>query len=285
MFPYACMGDLCLNNLPWIWIICAIINIFEHWISFGFNNSARKTHIVQIPFSIFIPPNMENDHSSSETGLIENHPFYKCIKPVIVLQKVAGDGHIDHSRIGESERHCISCLLPVLGTNHNWSIRKISIFLHIRCFSTHKKHVYLPAGSSAGEHKVTQITSLFKYSETLPFWDGLLSRCPREFCGTRRKPKAIKWMMVILLEGNLFPSYVLCTYFALGSDPEPVVMWFAEPWSDSQLASVILLVTMFSTLPAFMSWLSATMMFIVAVYYLCRGFKRLHRTMGLLPDT
>ena len=137
-------------------------------------------------------------------------------------------------------------------------------------------YLYVSSFVAAGGN---QIMSIFKYHQILPFWDGLSSRCPQVLSGTLKKPKIIIGMMIIFQLSGLAVVYVTSFCYLLGPDQEPLLLRLAQPWPDRRVAWLVLSVTMFSILPAFISWSGTNTLFLVAAYYLHRGFRRLGRTM------
>ena len=87
------------------------------------------------------------------------------------------------------------------------------------------------------------------------------------------------WTIFLIQVSGLIVLYVVCSGFFFSSEPTPVLRWFAQPWSDSQLACIIAMATLSSVLTVCMSWLGAVNLSTVAAFYLRRSFRRLYRTM------
>ena len=268
------------------------------WISeqFHLNLSQRYTYVVYHRIyvvsltiqaglfqSIFIPPTMENDQYNSEGVRLESHPFYQCIKPLIVLQKVAG-GWI-HRPLKTSAAKLSSCafLLYCLF----WQL--ITIGIVIRCLFFFTGDVFMQRGdmfiylqvSMYVATSICQILSIFKYGKILPFWESLIYVCALKFSGKLICPKAIIWIMVICLVSSLFLVSTVCSYLIWRSEPEPLLLQLAQPWSDREVAKTVVTIAMYSFLPPCVTWLGANMFFLLATYYLCSGFRRLQGTMEL----
>ena len=226
---------------------------------------------------------MEDNHSSQEDFLIENHPFYQCIQPLIVLQKLAGGWiHRPPQTSGRNQRYytfLVYCLF--------WELITISALVRTAFFftkdvsmQTKDMFVYLQVAMyiSIG---VCQTMSAFKYKNTLSFWDGLLSLCPEKFTGKLTGTKAVIWMMVAFQASGITFLCAGVSYLISRPEPEPLLLMLAQPWSNSQAAKIVVLATMFSFLPACVSWFGANIQFLMAAYYLCSGFRRLQRAMQI----
>ena len=243
--------------------------------------TACKTQIVLILNRIAMPHTMEVDHNSSESKTIECHPFYKCIQPLIVLQKISGGWvHRPLKPPGGKLMYnafFVYCLFGELVTIA-LILRSIYILTDDVSLQISNMHIFVqvPTYVALG---CNQIMSVFMYSKILPFWDDLLSRCPQEFSGTTTRPKIIIWAIFFIQVSGLVVLYILCAIFIVSSEPKTVLLWFAQPWSDSQIACIIAMATLSSVLTVCMSWLGAVNMSTVAAYYLRSAFRRLYRTM------
>ena len=221
---------------------------------------------------------MEIQPYNNERGTVENHPFYKCIQPLIILQKVTGGWiHRPLQTSGAKLKHntfFVYCLFLELIT--------IAALLRVAFFCT--EDVYLQASQMYIYLVISlyvatgsgQIISIFKYSKILQFWDGLLSRCLQDLIDTLKISRAIIQIMVIILVSVLSTILALSSYFILSPKQEPLVEQLARPWSDSQAPKLIVLGTLFSFMPSIVSWFSATLMFLATGYYLCRAFRGLY---------
>ena len=228
-----------------------------------------------------MPCIVDIDQSSPENGLIEDHAFYKCIRPLILLQKVSGGWiHRPLKTCGGKLRNkafFIYCLF--------WEVMTIgvilrSVFYFRESVSLQTTHMYIYLQISwyvAGG--VSQTMSVFKYKKILPFWDNLLSRCPQEFSGTLRRPKIIIWMMVSLHMSAVAQFFVTLSYFTLKPEPEPLLLQLAQPWAYNQFARLIAMGTIVGIFSATICWSGGATHFLAAAYYLRSGFRRLHRTL------
>ena len=143
---------------------------------------------------------MEIDGSIPEGGLIENHPFYKCIQPLLIIQKAAGGWiHRPCSTSDGKSRHnafFMYCLFWVFLTM--WVILKSVFFITWNVsLQTSNMYIYLQVSTFVGVG-VHQIMSDFKYRTILPFGDNSLFQCPQELSGTPGRSKIIIRMMVII---------------------------------------------------------------------------------------
>ena len=249
----------------------------------GSGSTACKTYVLHWFFSLRISEtaNMEIHPSNTEHGRVENHPFYKCIQPLIILQKVTG-GWIHRPRQTSGAKHkknalFVYCLFLVIMTiaallrtafffTKNVSVQtsQLYIYLIISC------HVATGSG---------QIMSIFKYNKILQFWDGLLSRYPQDLNDTLKMSRAIIQILVIIPVIVLLTLSALSFYFILSPKPEPLLQQYAQPWSDSRAPQLIVLATLLGFMPSIGSWFGASLLFLVAGYYLCRAFRGLYRGM------
>ena len=224
---------------------------------------------------------MDIHPSNTEHGRVENHPFYKCIQPLIILQKVTG-GWIHRPLQMSGAKHmkntfflyCLFLLLMTIAA----LLRTAFFFPKNISLQTSQMYIYLiislyvAIGSG-------QIMSIFKYSIILPFWDVVLSRCPQDLNGTLQMSRVIIQIMVIIPVTILLTLLALSFYSILSPKSEPLLQLLAQPWSDSQAPQLIVFATLLSLTPSTVSWFSATVFFLVAGYYLYRAFKRLYRGM------
>ena len=228
-----------------------------------------------------MPCIVDIEQSSPENGLIEDHAFYKCIQPLIVLQKVSG-GWIHRplkTRAGKLRNkafftYCLVWEMMTIGV----LLRSVFYFPENVSLQTNDMYIYLQVSWYVAGG-VSQTMSLFKYKKFLPFWDSLLSRCPQDFSGTLRRPKATIWMMVILQMSGVAQFIATLLYFTLKPNPEPLLLQLAQPWAYSQFARLIAMGTIFGILSATICWSGGATLFLVAAYYLRSGFRRLHRSL------
>ena len=218
---------------------------------------------------------------NSEIGPIENHSFYKCIQPLIILQKVTGGWiHRPIETSGGKLKHnafLVHCVLLELITTVAL-LRVVFFFTDDVSLQTSEMYIYLVISLYVAVGS-GQIMSIFKYSKILQFWDGLFSRCLQDLNGTLKRSRAAIQMMVIILVSLLVISTGFTCYVIARPKADPLLLWLAQPWSDSQAPQLIVLATLLGFMPSIGSWFSATLLFLVAGYYLCTGFKNLYRTM------
>ena len=128
---------------------------------------------------------------------------------------------------------------------------------------------------------ICQLASYFKYKKVLPFWDSLLQFYPQKFNCQLRRPKVFIWVMIIATICYATLSVGAGCYQFLKSDPGEAYIKLAEPWSENiREARMAYMISIAYFLPPYINWASAGILFVVATYYLRRGFKDLHNTMA-----
>ena len=124
------------------------------------------------------------------------------------------------------------------------------------------------------------MSSYFKYRNILLFWDGMVHSFPLKFNSHLRRPKAIILVINITMMCLMFVRYNTEFYWIFKPEAGSASMKLAEPWTGNVLeARVAYVVTAICFLSAFSTWVSAGLLFTVAVYYLIWEFMDLHRLM------
>ena len=128
---------------------------------------------------------------------------------------------------------------------------------------------------------ISQFASFFKYRRVLPFWDGLVDLHPMMFNDRLRWPKIIVWVLTIKTICQLISADATAFYFILKSDPDPIFIKLAEPWTGSvKEARVAFVTTIVCLLPSYINWICAGHLLWVASYYLRWGFRDLQSRMA-----
>ena len=214
---------------------------------------------------------------------VENHPFYHCIRPLLLLQKIGG-GWIHRPLTPTNEKYQyyafqMYCIF--------WEL--ITICASIRIAFTFKKGVSINTENILVIMQVafyvtasiSQFASFFNYRQVLSFWDGLVHLQPQRFNDQLRWPKVIIWALTILVICQLTTIDASTSYFIMKSDPDSIYMNLAEPWTGSvKEARVAFVTTRICFLPSCITWLCGGHFFEVAAYYLRCGFKDLQGHMA-----
>ena len=213
---------------------------------------------------------------------VENHPFYHCIQPLLLLQKIGG-GWIHRPLTSTNEKfqyyafqmYCIF-----------WGL--ITICTSIRIPFTFKKGISVNTENILTIMQVSfyvttcmsQFASFFKYRQILSFWDGLVHLYPQRFNDGLRWQKYIIWVLTITAICQLTAMVASALYFILKADPDPIYIKLAEPWTGSaKEARVAFLTATISLFPSYITWICAGHLFVVSSYYLRWGFKDLQGRM------
>ena len=221
--------------------------------------------------------------NSPKHSLVENHPFYHCIRPLLWLAKISG-GWI-HRPLRSTDNKCryyvfqIYCILWQLITI-GALIRSVFIFDKDVSLDTENMLTVIQV-SLLVTTGICQLASYFKYKKVLPFWDSLLQFYPQKFNCQLRRPKVFIWVMIIATICYASLSVGAGCYQFLKSDSGEAYIKLAEPWSENiKEARIAYMVSIAYFLPLYINWASARILLVVATYYLRWGFKDLHNTMA-----
>ena len=228
---------------------------------------------------------MENKcfrQSNIRHGLVDNHPFYHCIRPLLLLQKISG-GWIHRPLETPSKKYqyyafkmyCIFGVLITIGA----LIRTALIF--DKDFSINPENMLtIMQASLYVTTCISQFASFFKYRKILSFWDNIVHVYPEKFNIQYGRPTVIMWVTIIMTLGTLSAAVSTGFYFMLKPNPDPSYIRLAEPWTETVTeARVAYMMTAICFLPAYITWMCACLLFMVSVYYLRWGFKNLYKLM------
>ena len=215
--------------------------------------------------------------------LLENNPFYHCIRPLLLFQKIGG-GWI-HRPLRSPNEKChyygfkIYCIF--------WEL--ITIGVLIRTLFISNKNVSIDSENMMTIMQgpiviclaVGQFSSFFKYRQVLPFWDGMIHMYPQKFHNSRNWSKFIILTMVIISLCILAASVSSGFYLILKQEPDAAYIKLIEPWAGNFTeARVAYITTVICFLPCYITWMGAGLQFMVAAYYLRWGFRELHNLMS-----
>ena len=245
----------------------------------------RRTTEARLESMSNYPSTMETNffrQSNIQQGIVENHPFYHCIRPLLLLQKISG-GWIHRPLVTPNDNYqyyafkiyCVSLGLITIGA----LIRTAFIFDNDVSMNTENMLIFMQ-GSVYVTACISQIASYFKYRKILSFWDNIVHIYPEKFNIQHGRPTGIMWAIIIMtlciLSGIVSHEF----YFILKPNPDPAYIRLSEPWTGSVTeARVAYMITTLCLLPAYITWMSACLLFMVAVYYLRWGFRNLHQLM------
>ena len=200
---------------------------------------------------------MENDfppQSSLHLGFVENHPFYHCLRPLLLFQKISG-GWI-HRPLGSTDKKCqyyafqIYCIIVQLITA-GALIRTVCIFNQELSMNAESMSIIMqvPLYVTIG---IGQMLSYLKHRYILLFWDGMVHTFPPKFNSHIRRPKVIILVITITMVCLMFVRYSTEFYWIFKLEAESASMKLAEPWTGNVLeASVAHVATAVCFLPAF----------------------------------
>ena len=216
-------------------------------------------------------------------NLVENHPFYSCIRPLVLFQKIGG-GWIHRPLTFTNEKcqyyafqmYCIFwelitiCALIRIGFIFNKGIslntENMLLIMQVSFYVT---------------TSISQLASFIKYRQVLSFWDDLVNMLPERFNKQLGWSKVIIWVIIITAICSLTAVDVTAFYFVLKSNPETTYTKMATPWLGSvNEARVAVVATISCFLPSSITWFGAGQLFMVAAYYLRWGFKDLYGRMA-----
>ena len=229
---------------------------------------------------------MENNglrRNNVNDGLLENTPFYRCIRPLLLFQKIGG-GWIHRPLRSPNEKYqyyafkiyCIVWELITIGV----LIRTVFIFNKNVSIDI-ENLITIMQGSIVICLGIGQFFSFFKYRQVLPFWDGMIHMYPQKF------HNGLNWSKFIIMTIVIISLCILATavssgfYLILKPEPDAAYIKLTEPWAgDVTEARVAYIITVICFLPPNITWMGAGLEFLVAAYYLRWGFMELHRLMS-----
>ena len=215
-------------------------------------------------------------------GRLENHPFYHCIRPLLLLQKISGGWiHRPLNTTNEKCQHyafqsyCIFWELITIGA----LIR--SVFILKDNLSINESMLIIMQVSFYIAIGISQIASFVKYKKVISFWDGIVHISPQKFNNHLKWQKVTIWVIIITSICAMPAIYSGGFYLILRSEPKAAYLKLADPWSGNSMeASIAYAITSICFLPPCGTWIGAFLLLIVAAYYLRRGFKDLHSFMS-----
>ena len=228
------------------------------------------------------PTAMENNglqRNNLNHGLLENTPFYRCIRPLLLFQKIGG-GWIHRPLRSPNEKYhyyafkiyCIFWELITIGV----LIRTVFIFNKNVSIDI-ENLITIMQGSTMICLAIGQFSSFFKYRQVLPFWYGMIHMYPQRFYNRLNWSRFTILTMVIISLCILATSVGSGIYLVLKPEHEAAYIKLTEPWSGNIAeARVAYVLTVICFLPSYITWMGAGLQFMVAAYYLRCGFRDLY---------
>ena len=198
---------------------------------------------------------MENNglrRNNVNDGLLENTPFYRCIRPLLLFQKIGG-GWIHRPLRSPNEKYqyyafkiyCIVWELITIGV----LIRTVFIFNKNVSIDI-ENLITIMQGSIVICLGIGQFFSFFKYRQVLPFWDGMIHMYPQKFHNGLNWSKFIIMTMVIISLCILATAVSSGFYLILKPEPDAAYIKLTEPWAgDVTEARVAYIITVICFLP------------------------------------
>ena len=232
------------------------------------------------------PTTMENNaiqRNNLHRGLLENQPFYQCIRPLLLLQKVGG-GWIHRPLRSANEKcqyygfkiYCIFWELITIGA----LIR--TVFIFNKGVSINMENMITIMQESFYICTIiSQLASFFKYRKVLPFLDGMIYMYPQKFNNRLRWPKFIILTMIIFSLCIVASAVGSGFYLILKPTPDANFIKVVQPWAGNITEiRVAYMITIICFLPSYITWIGSGILFMVAAYYLRWGFRDLHNLMS-----